>query len=161
MGRLGPGERHDLVDGLLAERRGSPRGTGLVAQVAVDRFLREALASATRRSSTCRPRCMISTVPSPSADKSTISARQTCFCGVLPSAMRLEAMQVRRVERDGDARAHERDLARPRAKRNPWRNSPVRFYGVRPFRRTASCCGFDQALGVLILEVDGAAVAES
>ena len=34
-------------------------------------------------------------------------------------------------------------------------------YGVRPFRWTASCCGFDQALGVLILEVDGAAVAES
>ena len=33
--------------------------------------------------------------------------------------------------------------------------------GVRPFRWTASCCGFDQALGVLILEVDGAAVAES
>jgi acetylornithine deacetylase/succinyl-diaminopimelate desuccinylase-like protein len=32
--------------------------------------------------------------------------------------------------------------------------------GVRPFRWTASCCGFDQALGVLILEVDGAAVAE-
>ena len=34
------------------------------------------------------------------------------------------------------------------------------WYGVRPFRWTASCCGFDQALGVLILEVDGAAVAE-
>jgi hypothetical protein len=33
--------------------------------------------------------------------------------------------------------------------------------GVRPFRWTASCCGFDQALGVLILEVDGAVVAES
>lgn len=36
-----------------------------------------------------------------------------------------------------------------------------RISGVRPFRWTASCCGFDQALGVLILEVDGAAVAES
>ena len=35
-----------------------------------------------------------------------------------------------------------------------------RRVGVRPFRWTASCCGFDQALGVLILEVDGAAVAE-
>src|SRR4051812_49674163 len=33
--------------------------------------------------------------------------------------------------------------------------------GVRPFSRTASCCGFDQALGVLILEVDGTVVAES
>ena len=33
--------------------------------------------------------------------------------------------------------------------------------GVRPFRWTASCWGFDQALGVLIIEVDGAAVAES
>ena len=32
--------------------------------------------------------------------------------------------------------------------------------GVRPCRWTASCCGFDQALGVLILEVDGTAVAE-
>jgi Bacterial regulatory helix-turn-helix protein, lysR family len=31
--------------------------------------------------------------------------------------------------------------------------------GVRPFRWTASCCGFDRALGVLILEVDGTAVA--
>jgi len=33
--------------------------------------------------------------------------------------------------------------------------------GVRPSRWTASCCGFDQGLGVLILEVDGTAVAES
>ena len=33
--------------------------------------------------------------------------------------------------------------------------------GVRPFRWTASCCGFDQALGVLILEVDGTAITES
>ena len=38
--------------------------------------------------------------------------------------------------------------------------SLVRKIGVRPFRWTASCCGFDQALGVLILEVDGTAVAE-
>ncbi|MDF2974422.1 MAG: hypothetical protein K0R61_4872, partial [Microvirga sp.] len=30
--------------------------------------------------------------------------------------------------------------------------------GVRPCRWTASCCGFDQALGVLILKVDGTAV---
>src|SRR4051794_4318501 len=33
--------------------------------------------------------------------------------------------------------------------------------GVRPFRWTASCCGFDQGPGVLILEVDGTAVPES
>ena len=40
-------------------------------------------------------------------------------------------------------------------------DSKRHLFGVRPFRWTASCCGFDQALGVLILEVDGAAVAES
>ena len=40
------------------------------------------------------------------------------------------------------------------------RGSTVRLrqYGVRPCRWTASCCGFDQALGVLILKVDGTAV---
>src|SRR3954447_237798 len=33
--------------------------------------------------------------------------------------------------------------------------------GVRPCRWTGLCCGFDQGLGVLILEVDGTAVPES
>src|SRR4051794_14144998 len=37
----------------------------------------------------------------------------------------------------------------------------VHAAGVRPCRWTGSCCGFDQGLGVLILEVDGTAVPES
>ena len=49
-----------------------------------------------------------------------------------------------------------RRIAAGRLARSELRPHP----GVRPFRWTASCCGFDQALGVLILEVDGAAVAE-
>ena len=42
MRRLGRGQGHDPVDDLLAERR-HPRRPGLVAQEAVDPFLREAL----------------------------------------------------------------------------------------------------------------------
>ena len=44
-------------------------------------------------------RRMISTVPTPSAESSTISARQTCFCGVLRSA----AIASRRRRSDGQS----------------------------------------------------------
>ena len=76
--RLGRGQRHHLVDDLLAERRNARR-PGLVAQQAVDPFRGEASCQRQTQVFDLPVRRMISTVPRPSAVNSTISARQACF----------------------------------------------------------------------------------
>ena len=76
--RLGAGQGHHPVDDLLAERR-HPRRPGLVAQDAVDPFRSEASCQRQTQVFDLPVRRMISTVPKPVAESSTISARQACF----------------------------------------------------------------------------------
>ena len=83
----------------------------LVAQQAVDALLGMKRSCQRQTQVLDLPvRRMISTVPTPSAVSSTISARQTCFCGVLRS--RTIASRRRRSEAEsveGDAGAHAPD----------------------------------------------------
>jgi hypothetical protein len=68
-------------------------------------------------------RRMISTVPKPSADKSTISARQTYFCG----ALRLRMIAFRRRRSDGLSLIEiPGRMPKTRMRRNPW-ESPAGF----------------------------------
>jgi hypothetical protein len=64
--------------------RGNKNGSRLrlVAQNAIEADLGEALLPAPDEVFDLAVRRMISFVPSPSAVNKTISARQTCFCGV-------------------------------------------------------------------------------
>src|SRR5215204_5487341 len=100
----------------------------------------------------------------------TANARRVEFTGFV--AVRWPAPRRERYRRDPEAVPCPGRRARDDAPRVFSRHGAPSFaqtkianlgldHGVRPFRWTASCCGFDQALGVLILEVDGAAVAES
>jgi hypothetical protein len=69
--------------GRLGAQRLDARGTRLVAEQPIEPLLEKALLPAPNAGLGLGVRRMISFVPTPSAVNSTISARQTCFCGVL------------------------------------------------------------------------------
>jgi hypothetical protein len=84
--RVGQGERHHAFGHFLA-KRGNTRGTGLVAQQALDTVLHEPLLPAPDEVLDLAVRRMISTVPAPSALNSTMAARQACFWAALWSLL--------------------------------------------------------------------------
>jgi hypothetical protein len=77
-------QRDDALSRLGAQRRDARR-TRLVAEQSVEPFLEETLLPAPNAGLDFPVRLMTAFVPTPSAVNSTISARQTCFCGVLRS----------------------------------------------------------------------------
>ena len=82
-----PERQRDGALGRLGAQRLDARGTRLVAQQSVRSFLDKALLPAPNAGHLQILPCarIIAFVPTPQAVNSTISARQTCFCGVLRS----------------------------------------------------------------------------
>ena len=83
-GRLRERQRDDALGRLDAQRLDA-RGTRPVAHQSVEAPLDKALLPAPNTVLDFPVRLMIAFVPTGSAVNSTISARQTCFCGVLRS----------------------------------------------------------------------------
>jgi len=95
--RIGKRQCHDELADIGTERRNARRPR-LVAQQPVTAFRGEALLPAPHAGLRLAGAAHDLDVPTPSADKSTISARHTCFCGALRSLV----SAVRRARSAGE-----------------------------------------------------------
>ena len=112
--RLGGGQGHDPVDDLLPERR-HPRGTGLVAQQAIDPFLGEAFLPAPDAGlRLARPAHDLDRAEAAGRKQYDLGPPGMLLRGVAVADDRLQAAAIDGAEGDGDTGAHAARVARPK-----------------------------------------------